>query len=114
MDFTQFEQYPIFMTQEFRNRNSIENNKGKAALIIIQGKNSTKAGIWDMNTSITEDFQYGTILPQVKWAHDKGHAVLIMNPDSQPFYDNLNEKACFVWNNYIENMGFESVLILAN
>ena len=49
------------MSKEFQN--PIKSNKGKTALLIIQGKNSLNAGIWDMQTSMIENFESGTILP---------------------------------------------------
>ena len=40
-----------------------------------------KAGIWDLQASIHEDFNLGSMLPQVTWAKHNNFGILIMNPN---------------------------------
>jgi hypothetical protein len=70
----------IFMSQEFINP-SEEDNKGKTALVLIQGSGAVRAGEWARSICLKDDLFMGSMLPQLEWAKTFGHPVLIMNPN---------------------------------
>ena len=49
----------------------------------------------------------GTMIPQVKWAHENGFSCIIMNPnyhtkhDVPPEIDSMPQHCMFVWRKYI-------------
>ena len=42
---------------------------------------AVRAGLWARSVCINEDFELGSMLPQVNWAVEKGYPVLVMNPN---------------------------------
>ena len=52
---------PIFMSPAFRNEP--QNNKGKKALVLIQGSGAVRAGIWARSVCINEGLARGSMLP---------------------------------------------------
>ena len=56
----------IFMSNEFYHPS--KNNKNKIGLVLIQGPGAVRSGIWARSVAINEDFNLGTMLPQVSWA----------------------------------------------
>lgn len=70
---------PIFMTKEWQQPK--ESNKGKVALVLIQGTGAVRAGIWARSVCINENLELGSMLPQVDWAVKNEYAVFVMNPN---------------------------------
>ena len=58
-----------------------ESNNEKTALVLIQGTGNVRAGIWARSVCINDDFENGTMLPQIKWAFQKNFPVIVMNPN---------------------------------
>ena len=119
------QEYPqcnIFMTSEFRQDPAT--NKGKTALVLIQGTGAVRAGIWARSASINENFELGTMLPQLDWAvnHNK-MAAIVLNPNchSDPRTGeavectySMQKHTCFVWDTYIKDAGFKNLLVIAH
>lgn len=119
----EFPKCPIFMSKEFYQPDSQANN-GKTALVLIQGTGAVRAGIWARSVSINENFELGTMLPQIEWAvREKHFPVLVMNPNynkepesgkSIPLSETGQKHALHVWKNYVVNSGFSRILVLAH
>ena len=82
-------------------------------MVLIQGTGAVRAGIWARSVCINEDFNLGSMIPQVKWANEKNIPVLIMNPNHSidndepvPTCQNMGEHAIHVWRNYVLPSGF--------
>ena len=80
-DFESEAKNPIFMSPEFRNANQ-EANKGRKALVLIQGTGSVRAGIWARSVCINEDLELGSMLPFVDICKELGIPILVMNPNN--------------------------------
>lgn len=57
---------PVFMSQEFKK--PTKQNKDLIGLVLIQGTGAVKAGIWARSVCVNNDFEIGTMLPQIEWA----------------------------------------------
>ena len=91
-----------------------ERNKNKKALVLIQGTGAVRAGLWARSATINDNFEIGTMLPQIKWAIDHKFAVLVMNPNHGADGSNMQTHACDVWNKYVKNSGFTNIYIIAH
>jgi len=62
---------------------------------------------------IKNDFDIGTMLPQLDWAvNEKNYPVLVMNPIQS---HGTHEAHCLdVWKRYVKDSGFKDVLLLAH
>lgn len=87
---------------------SPERNKNLRALVLIQGMGAVRAGVWGRSVCINDNFELGSMIPQVDWALRKKISVIIMNPnenfcwkESIPFNESMESHAKFVWRNYI-------------
>ena len=72
------------MSKEFVNPDAEQRaiNAKKHALILIQGAGQARAGVWSKQVAISENFELGTMLPQLDWAVKlNDYAVLVMNPN---------------------------------
>ena len=82
---------------------------------------AVRAGIWSRSVCINEDFELGSMLPQVNWAVEKGYPVLVMNPNQAetdgvkvPHSQTMVDHCKHVWLNYVAQAGFKKVLVLAH
>ena len=69
------------MSKEFHQDFDKSKNKGKTALILIQGTGAVRAGQWARACCVNDNFEIGSMLPQVEWALEKGISTLVMNPN---------------------------------
>ena len=93
------------MSEEFHN--PIESNKEKTALVLIQGTGNVRAGQWARSVCVNDDFEKGTMLPQIDWAvNQKKYPVLVMNPNYNsdtltkkmiPLSNTMSDHATHVW-----------------
>ncbi len=60
-------QASIYISPEF-SQADVRKNVGNTALVLIQGRGPSRAGVWAQSTSINENFELGTCFPQVHWA----------------------------------------------
>ena len=65
-------------------------NKGKRALVLIQGTGAVRAGIWARSVCINDDFETGSMLPFLNIAKKLNIPVLVMNPNFN--YDPVSRK----------------------
>jgi len=86
-------------------------NKGRKALVLIQGSGGIRAGMWARSACIYKDLETGSMLP-----------VLVMNPNFNhdaetgqaiPYSSDMSEHARWVWE-YIRESGFDNVDIVAH
>ena len=56
-------------------------NKGRKALVLIQGTGAVRAGIWARSACINENLEVGSMLPFIDKCRDLGIPVLVMNPN---------------------------------
>lgn len=105
----------IYMSEEFYSPD-LKANAKKTAVVLIQGTGAVRAGIWSRQVALKNDFDLGTMLPQVDWAiNQKNFPVLIMNPNFNtdpktkipiPENESMEKHALHVWKNYVQNSGF--------
>lgn len=88
---------------------------------MIQGTGEVRAGIWARSVCTKEDLGFGSMLPQIEWAKQKGIPVLIMNPNHSedsgervPLSQDMRSHTKHVWRNYIIDSGFERILLIAH
>ncbi len=74
---------------------------------------AVRAGVWGRSVCINDNFELGSMMPQVDWALRKKIPVIIMNPNENiydneiiPFNESMESHAKFVWRNYILYSGF--------
>ena len=112
---------PVFMSKEFHEPS--EANREKAGLVLIQGTGSVRAGIWARSVCINDDFDLGTMLPQIEWAKAKGYPVLVMNPNHNydpetrekvPQNGTMVKHALHMWRNYVAKSGFKKLYAIAH
>lgn len=80
---TKFHSLPkcnIFMSLDFKNPKP-EQNRGKKALVLIQGAGAVRAGIWAKSVCINEGLELGSMLPFIDTCRDLNIPVLVMNPN---------------------------------
>ena len=70
----------IFMSREFHRPNILQNSRN-TALVLIQGREPVRAGIWARSVCVDDDLFLGSMLPQINWARVRGFPVLVMNPN---------------------------------
>ena len=82
---------------------------------------AVRAGVWGRSVCINENFDLGSMIPQVYWALLKKILVIIMNPNENyykneiiPLNESMESHAKFVWRNYILNSGFSKLLVIAH
>ena len=71
----------IFMSPEFLDENRAEENRGKRALVLIQGTGAVRAGIWARSVCINESLELGSMLPFIDLCRNLSIPVLVMNPN---------------------------------
>ena len=113
------------MSKEFVNPDAKQKaiNAKKHALILIQGAGQARAGVWSKQVAISENFELGTMLPQLDWAVKlNDYAVLVMNPNQNkseetgkrvPLNETMSNHATHIWKNYVLNSGFEEIFVIA-
>ena len=80
---TKFHSLPkcnIFMSLDFKNPKP-KQNKGRKALVLIQGTGAVRAGIWARSVCINESLELGSMLPFIDACRDLNIPVLVMNPN---------------------------------
>ena len=112
----------IFMSMEFL-RPKPAQNKGRKALVLIQGTGAVRAGIWARSACINENLEVGSMLPFVDKCRDLGIPVLVMNPNynedpesgvSVPYDQTMQDHALWVWDKYVKDSGFENICVVAH
>ena len=112
----------IFMSREFKQPKPAE-NKGRRALVLIQGTGAVRAGIWARSVCINENLELGSMLPFVDVCRDLNIPVLVMNPNlnsdpetgvSVPYSTSMAEHACYVWDKYVKDSGFDKISVVAH
>ena len=71
---------------------------------------------------INDGLSLGSMLPQAVWAQQNGYPCLVMNPNESTasngkkikYSGTMAKHAVHIWKNYIENSGFEKVLVIAH
>ena len=111
------------MSPEFLDHSLAEENKGKRALVLIQGTGAVRAGQWARSVCINENLEQGSMLPFVDLCRNLSIPVLVMNPNMSidpeskqtiPFSQSMDVHACFVWNFYVKESGFDQISIVAH
>ena len=112
----------IFMSMPFKKPNPAQ-NKGKRALVLIQGTGAVRAGIWARSVCINENLELGSMLPLIDQCRDLDIPVLVMNPNlgldpetgvGVPHCATMGDHACFVWQHYVKDSGFDQISIIAH
>jgi hypothetical protein len=110
------------MSPEFVEQNP-DKNKGKRALILIQGSGGVRAGIWSRSACINESVQVGSMLPLIDRCVSKGIAVLVMNPNQWtdeatgkkiPLSSTMREHSLNVWKHIVDKSGFDQLDVIAH
>jgi hypothetical protein len=115
----------IFMSKEFLkpSKEQVEANALKVGLVLIQGTGAVRAGVWARSVCINETNDLGSMLPQIRWATERGHPVIVLNPNynhhpfsGQPIKgsESMSEHAKSVWKHFIEPSGIGRLLIIAH
>ena len=76
----------IYMTEGFLRSSDDQayQNKDKVAFVIIQGSGETmRPGSWSRAVCVQDNFENGSMLPQIKWARDNNLEMIILNPNGQ-------------------------------
>ena len=111
------------MSPEFLDQSRAEENRGKRALVLIQGTGAVRAGIWARSVCINESLELGSMLPFIDLCRNLSIPVLVMNPNMSsdpetketiPFSQSMDVHACYVWNTYVKNSGFDQISVVAH
>ena len=107
------------MSAEFYTPNH-EQNKGRRALVLIQGAGAVRAGIWARSVCVNESLETGSVLPFLVHAQNLNIPVLVMNPNYNrdpnvegknapivPFSQTMEMHARWVWGKYVKDSGFD-------
>ena len=99
----------------------IEKNKGRRALILIQGSGAVRAGMWARSPCINDGFEKGTMMKCMDVALKNSIPTLVMNPNQNwvngtpiPFSKTNLVHATYVWEQYVKNSGFTRVQIIVH
>lgn len=115
-DFWNTPRCPIYYSHEFQRENLSLNNKS-VAVCLIQGKSSSKVGVWDRVACAKQGLRY-SMLPYIDACRRSSVAVFVMNPNQNKcpetgltIYnsDTPETHAVHVWKNYIKDAGFDHV-----
>ena len=111
---------PIYFSYEFC-REDPKLNNGKKAVILIQGKTSSKVGTWSRESCVKKNLRIGTMFPYIDACRWQQWGVMVMNPNANKDPDSgleivnseTPEKHIYhVWKNYIVNSGFKDIYIV--
>ena len=50
-------------------------------LVLIQGTDPVRAGIWARSVCVNENLYMGSMLPQIEWATKLKIPIMVMNPN---------------------------------
>ena len=109
----------IFISPEFRTPD-VESNRGRRALVLIQGSGAVRAGMWARSVCINESLELGSMLPFLSVCRDLNIPVLVMNPNAN--FDPTSREAIplgmqhekYVWGRYVKDSGFDQISIVAH
>lgn len=82
-----------------------------------------RAGIWARSVCINESLELGSMLPLIDVCRNMNIPVLVMNPNlnsdpetgvSIPFNMTMAEHACYVWDRYVVDSGFDQICVVAH
>ena len=112
----------VFMSLEFKLPRP-EENRGRRALVLIQGTGAVRAGIWARSVCINENLELGSMLPFMDICRDLNIPVLVMNPNLNsdpetgvtiPFSGSMSDHAVYVWEKYVKDSGFDQISVIAH
>ena len=104
---------PVFMSNGFDHPDDAQRvqNASKTAVVLIQGTGAVRAGLWARSVCINDGMKLGSMLPQIEWARQKGHDVLVMNPNVG---QSMSDHCVRVWREFVEPAGFNKVMVIAH
>ena len=111
----------VFMSPQIH-KPATDMNKGRKALVLIQGSGGIRAGMWARSACIYADLETGSMLPFLEAAMTRGIPVLVMNPNINhdpetgqaiPFNGDMSDHARWVWE-YMRESGFDQIDIVAH
>ena len=110
------------MSEEFLNADP-ETNKGRRALVLIQGAGGVRAGIWARSACVKQNLEIGSMLPFLERCEALEIPVLVLNPNcnsdprtNQTVFQNHTkvDHAVWVWEKYVKDSGFNQIHIVAH
>ena len=105
----------IFMSTEFYTPD-LAKNKGRRALVLIQGTGQVRAGVWTRSVCVNDSLEKGSMLPFLQIAQQLDIPVLVMNPNCGLVSkgNSMQAHAMWVWEKYVKGSGFDQIDIVAH